>query len=167
MLCQLSYASDDGGRSQNTGSRATDAGARPRRAHSSLKKNSTRGAADVRSKLGRAAFCRLPAYTIYSHHRLFPERLCMPFRITRLALLAVFVAPLAAQSALPSLSDPTISPDGREIAFVSGGDIWSVPSAGGEAHLLVTHPATESRPLFSPRSWRLSPRAPARATFTS
>jgi tricorn protease len=80
----------------------------------------------------------------------------MPFRITRLALLAVFVAPLAAQSALPSLSDPTISPDGREIAFVSGGDIWSVPSAGGEAHLLVTHPATESRPLFSPDGKKLA-----------
>ena len=31
-----------------------------------------------------------------------------------------------AQAALPSLSDPSISPDGREIAFVSGGDIWTV-----------------------------------------
>jgi hypothetical protein len=46
-----------------------------------------------------------------------------------------------AQAALPSLSDPAISPDGREIAFVSGGDIWTVAAAGGEAHLLVTHPA--------------------------
>jgi tricorn protease len=46
-----------------------------------------------------------------------------------------------AQAALPSLSDPAISPDGREIAFVSGGDIWTVAAGGGEAHLLVTHPA--------------------------
>src|SRR5260370_20709146 len=55
-----------------------------------------------------------------------------------------------AQTALPSLSDPAISPDGREIAFVSGGDIWTVGAAGGEAHLLVTHPAAETRPLYSP-----------------
>jgi tricorn protease len=31
-----------------------------------------------------------------------------------------------AQTVLPSLSDPAVSPDGREIAFVSGGDIWTV-----------------------------------------
>ena len=56
----------------------------------------------------------------------------------------------------PSLSEPSISPDGREIAFVSGGDIWTVPSEGGEAHLLVSHPATESRPMYSPDGTRLA-----------
>src|SRR3981081_4246572 len=61
-----------------------------------------------------------------------------------------------AQAALPSLSDPAISPDGREIAFVSGGDIWTVAAAGGEAHLLVTHPATESRPLYSPDGTKMA-----------
>ncbi len=61
-----------------------------------------------------------------------------------------------AQTALPSLSDAAISPDGREIAFVSGGDIWTVASSGGEAHLLVTHPATESRPLYSPDGTKLA-----------
>jgi len=61
-----------------------------------------------------------------------------------------------AQTALPSLSDPAISPDGREIAFVSGGDIWTVAAAGGEAHLLVTHPATESRPLYSPDGTKMA-----------
>ncbi len=61
-----------------------------------------------------------------------------------------------AQTALPSLSDPAVSPDGREIAFVSGGDIWTVAAAGGEAHLLVTHPATESRPLYSPDGTKLA-----------
>src|ERR1041384_5145228 len=50
----------------------------------------------------------------------------------------------------PALSEPAISPDGREIAFVSGGDIWTVPADGGEARLLVAHPANESRPLYSP-----------------
>jgi len=61
-----------------------------------------------------------------------------------------------AQTALPSLSDPAVSPDGHEIAFVSGGDIWTVPAAGGEAHLLVTDPATESRPLYSPDGTKLA-----------
>ncbi len=47
-------------------------------------------------------------------------------------------------------AEPGVSPDGREIAFVSGGDIWTVPSVGGQARLLVSHEATERRPLYSP-----------------
>lgn len=58
-------------------------------------------------------------------------------------------APLAAQGA-PSLYEPGISPDGQEIAFVSGGDIWTVPVAGGAARLLVAHSAREAWPLYSP-----------------
>jgi tricorn protease len=62
----------------------------------------------------------------------------------------------AGLSAMPSFSEPGISPDGNEIAFVSGGDIWTVPAAGGEARLLMSHPATESRPLYSPDGKRLA-----------
>ena len=57
---------------------------------------------------------------------------------------------------LPSYAEPGIAPDGSTIAFVSGGDIWEVPAAGGEARLLVSHPATESRPLYSPDGKRLA-----------
>lgn len=47
-------------------------------------------------------------------------------------------------------AEPSLSPDGNELAFVSGGDIWTVPTGGGEARLLVSHPDNESRPLYSP-----------------
>ena len=55
-----------------------------------------------------------------------------------------------AQNASPYMTEPSISPDRKEIAFVSGGDIWSVSADGGVARLLISHPANESRPLFSP-----------------
>ena len=57
---------------------------------------------------------------------------------------------------IPGFSDPALSPDKSEIAFVSGGDIWTVPARGGEARLLVSHPATESRPLYSPDGTKLA-----------
>jgi tricorn protease len=72
---------------------------------------------------------------------------------------AFFAIPLllrAAAPATPPLYEPALSPDHSEIAFISGGDIWTVPSAGGEARLLVSHPATESRPLYSPDGGRLA-----------
>lgn len=59
-------------------------------------------------------------------------------------------ASAAVSQSLPSLSEPALSPDRSEIAFISGGDIWTVPAKGGVARLLVSHPATESRPLYSP-----------------
>jgi Tol biopolymer transport system component len=75
-------------------------------------------------------------------------------------LLAVFphspterAAPVTPQAAM---SEPALSPDRREVAFVSGGDIWTVPAAGGEARLLVSHPAYDSRPLYSPDGTKLA-----------
>ncbi|RYZ20696.1 MAG: PDZ domain-containing protein [Chitinophagaceae bacterium] len=49
-----------------------------------------------------------------------------------------------------AFAEPALAPDKREIAFTSGGDIWTVASTGGDARLLVAHPAYESRPLYSP-----------------
>ena len=57
---------------------------------------------------------------------------------------------------LPSYAEPGISPDGREIAFVSAGDIWTVPAEGGEARLLIAHRAAESHPLYAPDGRRLA-----------
>ncbi|MFI4966267.1 MAG: S41 family peptidase, partial [Caulobacterales bacterium] len=56
----------------------------------------------------------------------------------------------------PALATPALSPDGSEIAFASGGDIWTVPAAGGVARLLVTDPATEERPVYSPDGRQLA-----------
>lgn len=77
--------------------------------------------------------------------------------LTVLAAVAAFAPSLGAQqSARPSYTEPSLSPDGREIAFASGGDIWTVSAAGGAAHLLVSHTAHESRPLWSPDGARLA-----------
>jgi len=53
-------------------------------------------------------------------------------------------------TAIPSFAEPAISPDGKEIAFVSGGDIWTVPVSGGTASLLISHADNEARPVYSP-----------------
>ncbi|HEY0083425.1 MAG TPA: hypothetical protein VGB61_11580, partial [Pyrinomonadaceae bacterium] len=65
------------------------------------------------------------------------------------------VAPAAPQP-VPYFTEPSVSPGRSEIAFVSGGDIWTVPLAGGEARLLVSHAANESRPVYSPDGRRLA-----------
>ena len=79
--------------------------------------------------------------------------------------IAMLVSPrdTVAQSPLrptaePKLSyaEPGIAPNGSEIAFVHAGDIWVVPARGGEARLLVAHPATDSRPIYSPDGARLA-----------
>ena len=80
-------------------------------------------------------------------------------------MLAVFTARPTSNSSeiqeravepLPSFGEPAISPDRSEIAVVSGGDIWTVAAAGGEARLLVAHEAAESRPLYSPEGDRIA-----------
>ncbi|MCR4373730.1 MAG: DPP IV N-terminal domain-containing protein, partial [Acidobacteria bacterium] len=78
-------------------------------------------------------------------------------RVVSLSVVVVSAAVAAAPPPIPqtpagvvAAAEPGVSPDGAEIAFVAGGDIWSVPTAGGEARLLVSHEATERRPLFSP-----------------
>ncbi|MFT7078244.1 MAG: Tol biopolymer transport system component, partial [Planctomycetota bacterium] len=85
--------------------------------------------------------------------------------ILTLSAFAAGLSPLAAPSlAAPSLAapavqvagesirlpqDPTISPDGRTVAFGWQDDIWSAPIGGGEATRLTYHAGTDSDPVFS------------------
>ncbi|HLX61185.1 MAG TPA: S41 family peptidase [Planctomycetota bacterium] len=87
----------------------------------------------------------------------YARRTCL-CSVAALALLRVAFAENDAPAieAKPSFAEPCISPDRSEIAFVSGGDIWTAPAAGGEARLLVSHSATESRPLYSPDGKQLA-----------
>ena len=69
---------------------------------------------------------------------------------TILTTITVFAEPR------PYFTEPDLSPDRKEMAFVSGGDIWTVPATGGIASLLVSHPANEARPLYSPDGRQLA-----------
>jgi Tol biopolymer transport system component/C-terminal processing protease CtpA/Prc len=67
------------------------------------------------------------------------------------ALFAALLAQARPEPApAPAFAEPGLSSDGSEIAFVSGGDIWTVPATGGDARLLVSNAANETRPMYSP-----------------
>jgi tricorn protease len=72
----------------------------------------------------------------------------------RHTLLLLYAIPAFAGT--PYLTEPALCPTRPELAFVSGGDIWVAPSKGGEARLLVSHPAEETRPLYSPDGSKLA-----------
>ena len=65
------------------------------------------------------------------------------------ALLAASLASFAQQNPL-WMRYPAISPDGSTIVFAYKGDIYSVPSQGGEARQLTTNAAFDSYPTWSP-----------------
>lgn len=75
-----------------------------------------------------------------------------------LPVLSLAPGLLAQAPQVPSYApaEPGVSPDGQEISFITGGDIWTVPAAGGQARLLISHEATERRPLYSPDGQHLA-----------
>ncbi len=80
----------------------------------------------------------------------------LQFAVLGASLAFASTIPAFSQLAKPSLATPALSADGKEIAFVSGGDIWTAPVTGGDARLLIADPAEESRPLYSPDGTRLA-----------
>ncbi len=61
----------------------------------------------------------------------------------------VVAAPAAAQEDAVWLRYPAISPDGSAIVFAYRGDLYRVPSEGGEAVRLTTHTAHDHMPVWS------------------
>ncbi len=75
----------------------------------------------------------------------------MKRQLLALAALAASATALAQQDPL-WMRHSAISPDGSLIAFAYKGDIWTVPTAGGQAKQLTTHAAFDSYPVWSPDS---------------
>lgn len=66
-------------------------------------------------------------------------------------LAAIAAGPDAADALLVGYPElPSLSPDGSTIVFSFAGDLWAVPSTGGDAVRLTAHPADERRSAFSP-----------------
>lgn len=65
-------------------------------------------------------------------------------------VFALFFSGLLAQENPLWMRYPSISPDGKNIAFCYKGDIFLVSSDGGKATQLTTHSAYDSRPIWSP-----------------
>ena len=51
---------------------------------------------------------------------------------------------------------PSISPDGTQIVFSWRGDLWIVPSVGGTAHRLTSHPGDDLTSAWSPDGQRIA-----------
>ena len=79
-----------------------------------------------------------------------------PYKNFVLSFVVVLIFSAATLAQQPYFTEPSLSPDRKEIAFVSGGDIWTVPATGGVAALLVSHSANEARPLYSPDGRQLA-----------
>jgi tricorn protease len=61
--------------------------------------------------------------------------------------LVIAASAVAADAPLPR--HPAPSPDGSQIAFSWQGDLWLVPSIGGDARRITAHPADERYPVWS------------------
>lgn len=72
---------------------------------------------------------------------------------SRLVLAAIVTACLGAAAHAEPVKRtryPSLSPDGKTIAFSYQGDLWTVPAEGGSATRLTTHLARDIQPIWSP-----------------
>ncbi len=73
-------------------------------------------------------------------------------------LIAVFVAGFCSAEREPVqlASLPALSPDGKTLVFEYRKDLWIASSEGGQAKPLTSHPAFDTRPVFSPDGTKLA-----------
>ena len=71
------------------------------------------------------------------------------FGVSALLLLAASTVSSAAEP-IQLANNPALSPDGKTLAFSWGGEIWTVPSAGGTATPLTRNSGRDREPKFSP-----------------
>jgi tricorn protease len=71
------------------------------------------------------------------------------FIIATILILTASISIAQNNSAL-YLRYPALSPDGKLICFSCKGDLWLVPTSGGEATRLTVHPTDDIMPQFSP-----------------
>lgn len=84
--------------------------------------------------------------------------------ITAAVLATAITAGASVQSPL-WIRDARISPDGKNIAFEYKGDIYTVPSKGGEALRLTSQPSYEASPVWSPDSKTIAFRSNRNGNF--
>jgi tricorn protease len=91
-------------------------------------------------------------------HRTMKPRWTTPCLALLVALLPCHLAalPCSAAEAIRLANRPTLSPDGKTLAFDWDGDVWTVPTSGGIARRLTNHPARDRQPCFSPDGKQLA-----------
>ncbi|MBT6459922.1 MAG: hypothetical protein HOK57_08865, partial [Planctomycetaceae bacterium] len=75
---------------------------------------------------------------------------------TIILLLSFFCISGPIKAAVKLAEQPNLSPDGKTLLFVRGGDVWQVPTRGGQASRMTSHSAKESQPIFSPSGQRVA-----------
>ncbi len=64
--------------------------------------------------------------------------------------ISLYAAPSSETATTNWMRYPSISPDGKQIAFSFHGDLWVVGANGGDARILTTHGGYERSPVWSP-----------------
>ncbi len=77
-------------------------------------------------------------------------RLRAAFFLASLGLTVAAFAQIDAKTPIKFARQPSLSPDGKTIAFSYLGDIWTVPASGGNASRLTIHEAHDQLPVWSP-----------------
>ena len=57
---------------------------------------------------------------------------------------------------MPVVSDPQLSPDGKSIAYIGGGQLWVADASGGAKRQLTTINGGASGPVWAPTSDRIA-----------